>query len=71
LLEREELWFALIPSAPRGLTDKTRKPFDKIAEGLSHLNWLPIVDEFRNFLMSEEASIIGYQIKDFNVLVEE
>jgi len=29
------------------------------------------VDEFRNFLMSEEADIIGYQIKDFNVLVEE
>jgi len=53
------------------LKDKTRKPFDKIAEGLSHLNWLPIVDEFRNFLMSEEASIISYQIKDFNVLVEE
>jgi len=33
--------------------------------------WLPIVDEFRNFLMSDEADIIGYQIKDFSVLVEE
>ena len=33
--------------------------------------WLPIVDEFRNFLMSEDANIIGYQIKDFSVLVEE
>ncbi len=33
-------------------------------------NWLPIVDEFRNFLMTEEADIIGYLIKDFNVLVE-
>jgi len=29
------------------------------------------VDEFRNFLMSEEVDIIGYQIKHFNVLVEE
>jgi len=33
--------------------------------------WLPIVDEFPNFLMSEEADIIGYQIKDFSVLGEE
>ena len=28
-------------------------------------NWLPIVDEFRNFLMSEEADIVLEQIKDF------
>jgi hypothetical protein len=27
-----------------------------------------MVDEFRNFLMSEEADIIGYQIKDFNII---
>ena len=35
------------------------------------IQWLPIVDEFRNFLMSEETDIVGYLIKDFNVLVEE
>jgi hypothetical protein len=29
--------------------------------------WLPIVDEFSNFLTSEDANIIGYQIKDFSV----
>jgi len=29
------------------------------------------VEKFRNFLMSDEANIIGYQIKDFIVLVEE
>jgi hypothetical protein len=27
--------------------------------------WLPVVDEFRNFLMSEEADIVLEQIKDF------
>jgi hypothetical protein len=27
--------------------------------------WLPIVDEFRNFLMSEDANIVLEQIKDF------
>jgi len=42
-----------------------RKPFDKIAKGLSRPNWLPIVDEFRNFLMSEEADIVLEHIKDF------
>ena len=29
------------------------------------VSWLPIVDEFRNFLMSEEADIVLEQIKDF------
>jgi len=33
--------------------------------------WLPTVDEFRNFLMSEEADIVGDQIRDFNVLGEQ
>jgi hypothetical protein len=42
-----------------------RKPFDIIAKGLSHLNWLPLVDEFRNFLMSEEADIVLEHVKDF------
>jgi hypothetical protein len=27
--------------------------------------WLPIVDEFRNFLMSEEADFITEQLRDF------
>jgi hypothetical protein len=30
-----------------------------------------MVDEFRNFLMSEEADIVGYLIKDLSVLGEE
>ena len=27
--------------------------------------WLPMIDEFRNFLMSEEADIVLEHIKDF------
>jgi hypothetical protein len=27
--------------------------------------WLPLVDEFRNFLMSEEADIVLEHVKDF------
>jgi hypothetical protein len=27
-------------------------------------NWLPMIDEFRNFLMSEEADIVLEHIKD-------
>jgi hypothetical protein len=57
-----------------------RQPFDMIAEmkrehekkKATHLpksdlfeNWLPVVDEFRNFLLSEEADIVLEQIKDF------
>jgi hypothetical protein len=44
---------------------KYRKPLDIIAKGLSRPNWLPMVDEFRNFLMSEEADIVLEHIKDF------
>ncbi len=29
------------------------------------VRWLPIVDEFRNFLMSEDANIVLEQIKGF------
>jgi hypothetical protein len=32
---------------------------------LSASKWLPIVDEFRNFLMSEDANIVLEKIKDF------
>ena len=48
---------------------KEKAVFQK--KGGLFVNWLPIVDEFRNFLMSEDANIIGYQMKDFSVLVEE
>lgn len=27
-----------------------------------------VLDEFRNFLLSEEADFIGYQINDFNMI---
>jgi hypothetical protein len=32
---------------------------------LSASKWLPIVDEFRNFLMSKEADTVLEHIKDF------
>lgn len=46
-----------------------QKGLGKISQPLNLL--APIVDEFLNFLTSDEADIIGYQIKDFSVLVEE
>lgn len=32
-----------------------RKPFDILAEGLSHLNWLPMFEKLRNWLCTKEA----------------
>jgi len=42
-----------------------REPFDIIAKGLSRPNWLPIVDEFRNYLMNEESDFMTEQLRDF------
>ena len=33
-----------------------KKPFDLVAKGLSAGNWLPVVDEFRNFYLTSEDS---------------
>lgn len=33
-----------------------RKPFDLLAKGLSRSNWLPVLDEFRNWLMYNSVS---------------
>jgi len=33
-------------------------------------NWLPIVDEFRNFLVSGEGATVAEEIKQFNISSE-
>ncbi len=47
--------------------DLEEKAVSQRKDGLFE-SWLPIVDEFRNILMSDEADIVGYQIKDFNII---
>ena len=42
---------------------KEKAVFQK--KGGLFVNWLPFVDEFRNFLMSEDANIVLEQIEDF------
>ena len=45
----------------------SKKPFDLIAEGLECPNWLPQLDEFRNFLYTDDAQILYNNLKSLNI----
>jgi len=52
-----------LQNTPPNTILQIQKGLGKISQPFNF--WLPIVDEFRNFLMSEDANIVLEQIEDF------
>jgi Recombinase len=47
---KNPIYYSLVKASDVSILPIYRKPFDMIAEGLSRLNWLPFVNEYRTLL---------------------